>query len=183
MALMMPIIIFQNFQPLFLLTIESTNKYSNELIKASAQNTYFPVDSSFQVFWDEFRGAVINTDSAKLFKLTNFPLETKGNLDTDPNLYIQTDKFLEIFNWYLTQKYFDGFNLDSLITQENYLETPLVSNFEYIKTTETILECKYCCGTKSWTRMGNLEFELIGGNWMLCSIYIDSKLVQELIKE
>ena len=41
-------------------------------------------DQEFKDFWSEFRAAAVSEDMARLEKLTAFPFELRGTLDTNP---------------------------------------------------------------------------------------------------
>jgi hypothetical protein len=56
-------------------------------IMAQSENLNHSDDKSFEIFWIEFREAVIKNDTAKLITLTHFPLRVHGDLDEDSVIY------------------------------------------------------------------------------------------------
>lgn len=51
----------------------------------------------FNVFWKQFREAILQNDSVKLLESVNFPLKAHGELDEDPHLVIDQKTFYKYF--------------------------------------------------------------------------------------
>jgi hypothetical protein len=70
---------------------------------ASAQREEAP---PFQVFWNNFRIAVINDDKHIISSFTKFPFEVKEPSDTTPIKYYDRAKFLKIIDPLLDQSFY-----------------------------------------------------------------------------
>jgi hypothetical protein len=140
---------------------DSSEQDSNRLlVEGKNQSELDKGISEFKLFWDEFRKAVLESDSTKLIQMTHFPLKTHGDQDEDPQIDLTSDDFKKVFQIYLNRKtvYFNG-------TYER--------NLDYIK--RTVEEEKNSNpALESWRRMGDMEFEKINGNWQLTLIYLDT---------
>lgn len=156
-----------------------------EAIRQSVPNLpkeLFPMDSSFQIYWNEFRESIMNRDTNALLSLVNFPLITHGFLDEHPQFLINESKFFPIMDLFLEGEIYLHRDTTSF---DNWGHHPSVyiENIDYIKTTLSIDKCEQCLVSELWVRMGDMEFEMIDGNWKLLGIYVDSFLVWEIVKE
>jgi hypothetical protein len=113
--------------------------------------------NNFQEFWLTFRKAVIENDTLKIAELTRFPFETRGEMDTDPIVKFDRTNFFKVFKVYLGQETYWNEN-------EGF-----ISSLEEIKRL-TIIDSSTV--HENWTRVGDLEFEKIDGNWKLVFAYL-----------
>ena len=117
-----------------------------------ALNERASLHRDIDVFWKDFKNAVINSDSVRLSQLVDFPLETRGVLDTDPIVKYEKGQFMRLFKAFLKQP--TGINA-------NLNET----EFGLIKRTERL-------DSIQGTRLGGMEFNKVKGQWKLTLIYV-----------
>jgi hypothetical protein len=114
----------------------------------------------FQNYWNDFRKAVINSDSLKLIELTNFPLKTHGFLDQDLQFLINKERFYYFFKVCL--KMDTGWSIEP--------ET----NLALIKRTIKLEKGKYYTKVDDWCRVSAFSFNKINKQWKLTLIYINT---------
>lgn len=117
-------------------------------------------DNSFQIFWTEFRTAVIQNDYKSLEKFTKFPLEIRGPDDSTPTEYLKKDDFEDVFNRVMQQKTYVPLDDDSLV------ET---SMREIVDNTRLIADAK----DVEEYQIEQLVFEYVSGQWFLTRVYLD----------
>nr|NQU90705.1 hypothetical protein [Bacteroidota bacterium] len=93
-----------------------------DTIKSSTQSN----SDLFNMFWEEFRYAILNDDTVFIMEHTIFPLSITGPMDGDSIVKINRDQFETIFDAFLQQ--ISGLNF------QNYSETEL----EYILRTPSV---------------------------------------------
>lgn len=62
--------------------------------------------AEFQVFWNQFRAAVLQDDKSQIAALTSFPFTTRGPFDRDPTIKHSRAWFLKKINGLLAQKHY-----------------------------------------------------------------------------
>ena len=117
-------------------------------------------DSSFQIFWTEFRAAAIQNDYKTLEKFTKFPLEIRGPDDSMPTEYLKKDDFNDVFDRIMQQKTYLPHDDDSLI------ET---SMREIVDNTLLISDAK----KGEEYQIEQLVFEFVDGQWFFTKAYLD----------
>ncbi|WKJ89956.1 hypothetical protein QZJ86_18410 [Methylomonas montana] len=116
-----------------------------------------------QPFWDQFRQAVKNNDKSKVAELTQFPLETRGPVDSDPIIPVSRDEFVtEVYD-----KVMDQFQ-DSVVVGGKRIDKNL---------REAIVE-KATLSAKDqqsddFAFILSMQFKRIGGIWKLSRIYLE----------
>ncbi|MBE9563318.1 MAG: hypothetical protein IMF12_10705 [Proteobacteria bacterium] len=61
------------------------------------------VPEGAQIFWKEFRAAVLNDKQSDVVAITKFPFKTRGDLDSDPERSYDKEAFLKLFKTIFTQ--------------------------------------------------------------------------------
>ena len=145
-------------------SVDDDSKSNNEL-NESINNELSETKDSLQLFWNEFRSAVMNEDSLTLMQLTQFPLNSHGILDDDPQISIGKDQFYYYFKICLNEQ--TGLSLDN--------ET----NFDYIKKVSILNEDMHFSRVDNWARISNFVFERLDGNWKLTQIYFDTREIHK----
>ncbi len=76
--------------------------------------------AEFQAFWDQFRSAVVQNDTARIAALTSFPFTTRGPFDRDPTIKHNRSWFLKRIHGLLAQKHYryDGPKLQPFTMRE-----------------------------------------------------------------
>lgn len=116
-------------------------------------------DAEFQLFWTEFRNAVINSDYNSLQNKVNFPLEIEDYQDCFPIINSGTENFEFVFNEYLILHHEAALN--------------------FIKECERV-NVKKDRKDKEFVRMEDMGFKKINSEWKLSLIYMDTR---DLIKK
>src|SRR4030043_1981660 len=115
-------------------------------------------DKSFDIFWTEFRETVIKNDTTKISILIHFPLKIRGERDEDTVIFLYNNDFISYYKKFLLNPSF-------------YVGDRFITNFEYIKITETPQKATLFQETETWKRVGDLEFEKIKNKWGLTLLY------------
>ena len=112
------------------------------------------LSNSFLKFWQTFRQAVIDYDTSKIISLTDFPLETRGEMDSDPIVKYDRKKFPKVFHAFLNQAsgIIDGTEFDLIEKTDN-------PDKKYIQET--------------YDRVGDLQFKYINKQWRLTFAYLN----------
>lgn len=119
---------------------------------------------SFQFFWNQFKEATINNDSASLLNMTKFPLKARGFEDIDPQIDINKKNFLKVFNIFLK-------------TDVNDL------NIDIVKNTTDVTKTVGYNEADEMQRVGDMEFNKTGITWKLSLIYLDTKELKGKLKK
>ena len=127
-------------------------------IMAQTENLNLESEKCFNIFWTEFREAVIKCDTTKLVILIHFPLKVSGERDEDSVMYLRKDNFIPYYRKFLLNTSF-------------FIEGRYITNFEYIRITKTPKKATIFQETETWKRIGDLEFEKIKNKWGLTLIY------------
>ncbi|MGR8931824.1 MAG: hypothetical protein ACU836_14400 [Gammaproteobacteria bacterium] len=119
-----------------------------------------------QQFWDQFRQAVENHDKNKVADMTQFPLETRGPMDSDPIIPVSRDRFLkEVYDKAMAQ--FE----DSVVVGGKRIEKSLRDTI----LQKTALEARDRQGD-DFAFFLSMQFKRIGGVWKLGRIYCEEPL-------
>ena len=116
-------------------------------------------DSSFQLFWNEFRTAVVEDNYANLEKLTKFPLEVRGVHDSMPIEYFKNDEFKIIFDRIMEQKIYSVHEEDLVLTNMKAI----------VNDTELVSDMK----NGDQYRVEQLVFDYIDGQWFFTNAYLE----------
>ena len=146
----------KNYLFLTLLFLSSCILHNPTTVQSEILNN--SVDKSFNIFWVEFRKAVIKNDTAKLITLTHFPLKVHGDRDEDSLIYLNANNFISFYKKFLLRSTF-------------MVKDSLITNFDYITNTEVAAKASLFQETESWKRVGDLEFEKIKNKWGLALLY------------
>jgi len=113
--------------------------------------TFRTIDSDINIFWTEFREAVINMDYETITEFVNFPAETRGALDSDPIIKISIEEFETTFT-----KYLSGYDSTQYPTNYDYIDqNPYLTFYEHDSA-----------------RTGNMYLKKINGTWKITFFYI-----------
>jgi hypothetical protein len=111
----------------------------------------------FQLFWTEFRQAIMANDKEKVASMTRFPFKTRGPDDGGPFEKYTKASFLKA--------------LDEMLQSDPGLigEPDTMRRFIERQTTVTSKEV----GTNSFARIGDFVFEKARGKWLFTMAYLD----------
>ncbi len=112
--------------------------------------------NDFATFWQKFRTAVLNSDTGQMIKMTEFPLQTRGDSDDDPVIEIGKEKFVPTFN--------------SFLAQWSGLDTAGSSELDGIKKTLSPPSVKDI-DKSGQARIGDMLFERTPKGWKLYFVY------------
>lgn len=153
----------------------------NQLPELIFKQDHCKVDSGFNLFWTEFREAMINFDTIRLMEFTNIPLLAHGFLEEFPKLEVDENNLYHVMNSFLEEE----IDCQYITYDENgHPSSPaFIKNIDHIKmflSTEDNLRC--CVIQKSWARVGFMEFILIEDKWKLWKIYTNTFQLQNLFE-
>lgn len=117
----------------------------------------------FSIFWEQFRSAVLNFDTAQIITMTQFPFRVRGTFDDDPIINCDRKEFLPMFQAFLKQ----GSGLGETTELEEVKKT--------IKPKATDVNDKYA-------RISNLVFENTDKGWRFTFAYPDYDIIDSLKK-
>jgi hypothetical protein len=113
---------------------------------------------SFHAFWQVFEQAVIDLDSNKLILLTEFPLQSRGPMDSDPIIKFNKSEYFKVFHEFLNQTVYPS------------------TGFERIKKRDHLIYSV----TKKWARVDDIEFRKIQGIWRMNLLHLDYPTIEKL---
>jgi hypothetical protein len=169
----------RTYKPLLiaiLLSISCTNRQTNgesqpndidttkrsQSLNPSQVKTPLPTEDFF-VFWEQFRTAVLNSDTTQIISMTQFPYKARGSFDDDPVIKYDRQKFIPMFQAFLKQSSGLG----------------ATTEFEEIKKTTKPMPTDV---NGNYARMTDLAFEKTGSGWKLSFAYLDYAIVDSLNK-
>jgi len=123
------------------------------------------LNGDFLNFWQGFRAAVLDFDTAQIIKQTEFPFQTRGSLDSDPTIEYSKKKFVRVFTAYLSQW--------------NGMDTEGSTELDLIKKTELPKKDDI---QKDYARIGDLVFNKEGNTWKLVFAYLNDDTIDSLKK-
>jgi len=117
--------------------------------------------ASFQIFWNQFRTAVLSGDKVRVANLTHFPFETRGPTDNDPVRRYQRKAFIGLY--------------DGLLKQPIYF---LEGGKSISKTMRSVIEEKVEIRdrdvlTDNFARIEDFEFKRLNGHWRFTRAYTE----------
>jgi hypothetical protein len=132
-------------------------------IKAdSLKSSEADLKKDFNGFWQTFRKAIIQADTAKLTEMTRFPLEQRGTFDDDPIIKVPKKDFNAVFFLFLKQ--WNGIDLAGS-TEYDYIQKKTQINEEI---------------NDNQIRIGNMWFYLENEGWKLGFIYVNQETNEKL---
>ena len=115
--------------------------------------TFRTIDSDINRFWTGFREAVSNRNYTDIAAFVNFPLETRGPLDSNPVVPVKSEEFEKCFSAFLETEEWDG-----PWYQTNY---DFIDRIIYISHYE-----------QDSARIGSICLNRINGEWKVVFIYV-----------
>ncbi|MES2777300.1 MAG: hypothetical protein V4722_24190 [Bacteroidota bacterium] len=114
-------------------------------------------DKSFDAYWPAFRKAVLALDLAGLDSLTQYPVTSRGTMDSDPKKPIDRAHIIAAL-----KKYFpvDGGVGDGTHKQQ-------------IESRTSIPDKDYEYSSPGNMRVGDMQFKKVKGKWKFYFIYMD----------
>ena len=132
----------------------------------SACTTSAIAAEDLQQFWNQFRQAVEKNDKTRVAEMTQFPLETRGPMDSDRVIPVGRDKFVkEVYDKAMDQ-FQDAVVVDGKVIGKKLRETILE------KTTLDTTDQQ----SADFAFFLSMHFKRIGGIWKLSRIYLDEPL-------
>jgi hypothetical protein len=136
------------------------------VILLSACATSAIAAEDLQQFWNQFRQAVEKNDKTKVAEMTQFPLETRGPMDSDRVIPVGRDRFVkEVYDKAMGQLE-DAVVVDGKVIGKNQRETILE------KTTLDTKDQQ----SADFAFILSMQFKRIGGIWKLSRIYLEEPL-------
>ncbi|MFM2226102.1 MAG: hypothetical protein RJA07_2304 [Bacteroidota bacterium] len=129
----------------------SVIKNENSIIQLESTS-----QKEFKIFWKKFRATIIKNDSTNIISLTQFPLETRGEMDSDSIIKYDKKDFAKVLHAFLysTSGVIQGSQLDEIIQTEN-------PDNKYV--------------LKDWARVTDFQFRRINGKWRLTFLYLNTR--------
>ena len=141
-------------------TVETdTTKQSRSLDTRPKQAPLSAKD--FLTFWEQFRTAVLNFDTAQIITMTQFPFRARGTFDDDPIIKYDRKKFVPMFQAFLKQ----GSGLGE------------TSELDEIKKT---LKPKAADVNDKYARINDLVFNKTDKGWKFAFAYLDYEIIDSL---
>lgn len=116
-------------------------------------------EKSFQLFWTDFRAAVLQNDYEQLEKFTQFPLAINGVHDSIPVEYFKKNEFKAIFNRLMEQKIYVSHGDDYILTDM----------MDVVSRSEIPLDAK----NGDEYQVEQLVFEYVNGQWRFTRAYLE----------
>lgn len=113
--------------------------------------------ADFQIFWQSFRKAALEDNRNELVRLSNFPFETRGVLDTDP--VIKHDRKWFLRNWPKLIAIDPG-----LLSTEDSMRQLIERTVEVTRKENPV---------EGGARVGDFEFKKLRGGWRFVHAYFE----------
>lgn len=121
--------------------------------------------SDINVFWNEFKNDLLNENVKELEKFVQFPLDTRGPLDSNPIVKIKREQFMVMIKLFLSQENGLGYG----------------TNREYFKELEyPNLDAEKNLYDGKNMRIGDMLFTLKEEGWKLTFVYLEEESYKEL---
>ena len=124
--------------------------------QAGASTPQASPSQDFPAFWEEFRGAMLANDVARLATMTRFPLDVRGDDDADPVVRSDRDQFQAV--------------LSRVTAQDSGMRAEPETVRQFIERTHTV-EATDVEPDGRAARVGDFVFEKAGGTWLLVRVY------------
>ena len=115
----------------------------------------------FPAFWSGFREALLTGDSSRVATMTQFPLEVRGDTDTDPRAQV-------------TREHFDE-TVQKLLKQDSGVR-PEGETFRQFLTREQSVGAGSVEPDGGAARVGDLVFERTAAGWRLVRVYLHDEV-------
>jgi hypothetical protein len=136
------------------------------ILLSACTTSAIAADEDLQQFWNQFRQAVEKNDKTKVAEMTQFPLETRGPMDSDRVIPVGRDRFVkEVYDKAMGQLE-DAVVVDGKVIGKNQRETILE------KTTLAPNDQQ----SADFAFILSMEFTRIGNIWKLSRIYLEEPL-------
>jgi len=112
-------------------------------------------------FWQEFRQAVVNSDSSQVAPLTRFPFEVRGPMDSDPVIPQDPKGFVDIYERLLVQQVYlpEGGQIVGKTMRSLVAEKTNVNPEDFL--------------TDDSFQVFQFQFRLIDGKWLFTRAYLE----------
>jgi hypothetical protein len=134
------------------------------IIKNKKTKTY---QMDFPEFWVKFRAAVLKQDTNQIIEMTEFPLQTRGELDSDPDVEYSKKEFFAVFNIYIKQ--WSG----QLVGNEGSSELAEIKKVDSVKKADA---------HNGYARIGDMVFNKTSEGWKLVFVYLSDDAIDEINK-
>ena len=125
-------------------------------------------DTTFGFFWTNFQKAVVNNDFQTLIKLSHFPLETRGPQDEDKIVKYNESEFKVVFETFLKE------NNDPDLTELDLIKK--LEEYDKLNKRDFYVN-------EDESRVGEMEFRKIDGQWKLTFLYLYYGTIDEIDKK
>ena len=143
-------------------SIETDTTQQSRSLNTSRNKTQLPTED-FSIFWEQFRMAVLNSDTNQIIAMTQFPFRARGTFDDDPIIKYNRKKFVPMFQAFLRQ----GSGLGETTEFDEIKKA--------IKPKETDVNGKYA-------RISDLAFDKTDKGWKFAFAYLDYAIIDSLKK-
>ena len=140
-----------------------TATHSNSIVAVRESDTLNI--ENFSHFWKIFRKSVLSSDTGQIIRMTEFPFQTRGPLDSDPTIEYTKREFLPVFQAFLNQ--WNGIDLEGTTELESIKKT--------VTSSETYI-------VKDYARIGDLVFKKTKKGWRLVFVYLNKETIDSLDK-
>jgi hypothetical protein len=113
------------------------------------------------IFWRDFRKAVLMQNNAQLLSMTRFPLTVRGVSDNDPVKHVGKKAFPGVFRRILVQPV-------TVLSGEKFVTETML---EILQKKERLQPKDYL--TREQIRVEQLLFQRINGRWLLTTAYLE----------
>ena len=137
------------------------NKSNASVYEAKSESS----SGDFLNFWQNFRTAVLNSDTTQIMEQTQFPFQTRGPLDNDPTIEYSKKKFARVFAAFLNQ--WNGLDLNGG-TELDLIKKTEIPNKDDVQN--------------NYVRIGDLVFDKSHKTWRLVLVYLNDDTIESLKK-
>ena len=153
----------------------NTNTEQSTSVEGTTQNNDSQIiynTSDLKIFWTNFRKVVISGDYNNIKKFVNFPLLTKGPLDSSKTIEVSEAEFENVFKTFLQKDtgLGDNENILSWIKRNEMPEMKSGLDYENANSYKDLVRLE-----DSWARFSDMIMvKDDDGNWKLKQIFVES---------
>jgi hypothetical protein len=118
-------------------------------------------DDDGNIFWRDFRKAILTQNNTQIISMTRFPLTVRGVSDNDPVKHVGKKAFIGVFRKILVQAV-------TVVSGDKFVTETML---DILQKKEQLQPRDYL--TKEQIRVEQFLFQRINGRWLLTTAYLE----------
>lgn len=131
------------------------------------------ITEDFQIYWDDFRNAVLAWDKEKVADMTHFPFETRGPDDSEPIIRINRGQFIKCILERSMRQYERDAKINGIPVEESLREA--IFNTKTLKADKQIVNGN-SGQPHDFVRVFDMIFKRVKGRWKWTFVFLEEPL-------